>query len=69
MNYQNMKAELRRVSASYADVAELLGMSANNVSLKLNGRVPLTAEEAKAIRANFCPDATLDYLLQTDEAK
>lgn len=63
MSYQNMKAELKRVGASYEDVSALLGMSMNNFSLKINGRIPMTVEEAKAIQAKFCRDATLDYLL------
>ena len=67
MSYPNIKAELKRSGASYGDVAQVLHMSSNNVSLKVNGRVPLTAEEAKAIREAFCPEATLDYLLQTTD--
>ena len=63
MSYQNMKAELKRVGASYEDVSALLGMSMNIFSLKINGRIPMTVEEAKAIQATFCRDATLDYLL------
>lgn len=63
VSYQNMKAELKRVGASYEDVSALLGMSMNNFSLKINGRIPMTVEEAKAIQATFCRDATLDYLL------
>ena len=63
MSYQHMKAELKRVGASYEDVSALLGMSMNNFSLKINGRIPMTVEEAKAIQATFCRDATLDYLL------
>ena len=63
MSYQNMKAELKRVGASYEDVSTLLGMSMNNFSLKINERIPMTVEEAKAIQATFCRDATLDYLL------
>lgn len=63
MSYQNTKAELKRVGASYEDVSALLGMSMNNFSLKINGRIPMTVEEAKAIQTTFCRDATLDYLL------
>lgn len=66
MAYQNLKAELRRYSVSYAKVAELLGMSINNFSLKANERIPMTVEEAKKIRDAFCPDANLDYLLASD---
>lgn len=63
MSYQNMKAELKRVGASYEDVSAMLGMSMNNFSLKINGRIPMTVEEAKSIQTTFCRDATLDYLL------
>lgn len=66
MAYQNLKAELRRYSVSYSKVAELLGMSINNFSLKANERIPMTVEEAKKIRDAFCPDANLDYLLASD---
>lgn len=67
MSYLNIKAELKRNGASYGDVAKVLGMSTNNVSMKINGRVPLTVEEAKEIRESFCPEATLDYLLETPD--
>lgn len=66
MAYQNLKAELRRYGVSYTKVAELLGMSINNFSLKANERIPMTVEEAKKIRDAFCPDANLDYLLASD---
>lgn len=64
MTYQNMKAELKRVGATYDDVSKKLGMSMGNFSMKINGKVPMTVEEAKAIQKEFCKDATLDYLLE-----
>ena len=63
MAYQNLKAELKRYGVNYGDVADLLGMSINNFSLKANERIPMTVDEAKKIRDEFCPDANLDYLL------
>lgn len=63
MAYQNMKAELKRNGATYENAGTLLGMSMNNFNLKINGQVPFTVEEAKKIQRTFCPDATLDYLL------
>lgn len=66
MAYQNIKAELKRSGVSYSMVAELLGMSVNNVSLKINERIPMTADEVKQIRHAFFPDASLDYLLFSD---
>lgn len=64
MTYQNMKAELKRVGATYDDVSEKLGMSMGNFSMKINGKVPMTVEEAKTVQKEFCKDATLDYLLK-----
>lgn len=66
MAYQNIKAELKRVGVNYSTVAELLGMSMNNVSMKINERTPLTVNEIKKIRQTFFPDASLDYLLVSD---
>lgn len=66
MAYKNIKAELKRCGASYAMVSKLLEMSVNNVSLKMNERIPLTVNEAKKIRAAFFPDASLEYLLESD---
>ena len=66
MAYQNIKAELKRCGVSYTKVSELLDMSVNNVSLKMNERVPLTVSEAKKIRDAFFPDANLEYLLESD---
>lgn len=66
MPYQNIKAELKRCGVNYSKVSEMLGMSVNNVSLKMNERIPLTVTEAKKIRDAFFPDASLEYLLESD---
>ena len=66
MAYQNMKAEMKRYSITQSQVADLLGMSTNNVSLKINERIPMTVEEAKEIQQKFLPHANLDYLLASD---
>ena len=55
---------LSSVGATYDDVSEMLGMSMGNFSMKINGKVPMTVEEAKAVQKEFCKDATLDYLLK-----
>lgn len=62
MSYQNLKAEMKRYGVTQNEIAKFLSMSANNVSLKINGRVPFTIEEAWAVRNEFFPDATIDYL-------
>ena len=63
MSYQNLKAEMKRIGVTQGDIAEFLSMSTNNVSLKINGKVPFTVDEAWKIRERFFPDATLDYLM------
>ena len=64
--YQNMKAEMNRYSIQQSQVADPLGMSTNNVSLKINERIPMTVEKAKEIQQKFLPHANLDYLLASD---
>lgn len=68
MSYQNIKAEMRREGITQENIATFLGMSTNNLSLKLNGKVAFTVPEAVAIRDKFFPDATLDYLLANAHA-
>ena len=66
MAYQNMKAEMKRHRVTQGQVAEYLGMSENNFGLKINERVSMTVDEAKAIQKKFFPLANLDYLLESD---
>lgn len=63
MSYQNLKAEMKRYGITQGEVAHFLSMSTNNVSLKINGKVPFTVDEAVMIRDKFFPDTTLDYLM------
>lgn len=71
MPYQNLKAELRRVGATYNDAASLLGMTRENFGLKVNGKVPFTVPEITTVRDELMPEATLDYLMieSIDECK
>ena len=66
MAYQNIKAELKRFGVNYSMVADVLGMSVNNVSMKINERISMTVDEIKQIRQAFFPDASLEYLLVSD---
>lgn len=66
MALQNLKAEMRRKGITQAQVAKSLGMSENNFCLKCNERIPMTVDEAKAIRERFMPEFRLDYLLASD---
>lgn len=66
MSYQNMKAEFKREGVTQIQVADSMGMSSNNLSLKINEKVPMTVSEAKFIRDHWFPDCQLDYLLASD---
>lgn len=66
MGLDNLKAELKRRRITHAAVAEHLGMSLNNLGLKVNEKVRMTLDEAKAIRDEFFPGVPLDYLFQSD---
>lgn len=61
-----MKAELKRFGITQGDVADFLGMSANNFSLKINEKIPMTVDEARKINTHFLPTVKLDYLLASD---
>lgn len=61
-----MKAEMKRVGVTQCDVADSMGMSNNNLNLKINEKIPMTIDEAKFIRDTWLPDCTLDDLLQSD---
>lgn len=66
MSLNNMKAEFKRAGVTQCDVADSMGMSNNNLNLKINERIPMTIQEAKFIRDNWLPECTLDVLLQSD---
>ena len=62
----NLKAELTRSGVTQKSVAEVLGMSTNNLNSKINGKTPFTVPEMVTIRDTFVPDATIDYLVATE---
>ncbi len=66
MSLNNLKAELKRVGVTQCNVADSMGMSNNNLNLKINEKIPMTVDEAKFIRDTWLPDCTLDVLLQSD---
>ena len=66
MSLNNMKAELKRFGITQGEVADYLGMSTNNFSLKINEKIPMTVDEARRINDRFLPTVKLDYLLQSD---
>lgn len=66
MTLNNMKAEVRRRGITQRQIAESMDMSENNLSLKINERIPMTVDEAKFIQRNWLYGNSLDYLLESD---
>lgn len=62
--YNNLKTEFFRNGVTQTEVAQFLDMSPTNLGLKLRGKVTITVDELCAMRDEFCPDATLDYLAE-----
>lgn len=66
MAYQNLKAEMTKSRVTQQRVSEFLGMSANNLNLKINEKIPFTVSEMKRIKEEFFPELSLDYLAASD---
>ncbi len=70
--YPNIKAELARYDSNTAELASFMGMTRQNLSGKLNGKIILNANDMKKIREFFMVKFggyfTMDYLF-TDEPK
>ncbi len=62
--YPNCKAELARQDITLEKLAKVLGLALTTVSLKLNGRYPLTLREAKAIKNFLNVDIPLEILFE-----
>ena len=58
--FDNIRAEMRRHNKTNKDVGNLLGISANAVSFKLNGKSPFTLDEIRKLADEF--NCSLDYL-------
>ena len=58
--FDNIRAEMRRHNKTNKDVGNVLGISANAVSLKLNGKSPFTLDEIRKLADEF--NCSLDYL-------
>lgn len=62
--FDNIRAEMRRHNKTNNDIGKLLGISANAVSLKLNGKTPFTLDEIRKLADEF--NCSLDYLAIKD---
>lgn len=62
--FDNLRAEMRRHHKTNKDVGNILGISANAVSLKLNGKAPFNLNEINKLADEF--NCSLDYLAVKD---
>ena len=62
--YKNAKAEMVRRGLRLEDVAQLMDMNIATLSLKLNGKRPLTLNEAKQFKKVVETDLPLEVLFE-----
>ena len=60
--YNNLLAEMVRKDISREQIAETIERSYNQTRLKINGKHPLTLEEAVTIQETHFPDIDLKHL-------
>lgn len=64
--YPNLKAELARRDITLAKLAEELGITVPTLSLKLNGKYPLTWDEAVKIKRFIGVDIPIETLFSEE---
>ena len=62
--FNNLRAEIKRHGKTLSDIGQFLGISANAVSLKLNGKTEFTLKEICILAEKF--NCSLDYLAVKD---
>lgn len=65
--FPNLDAELARKKITRAMLAQKINKTPTTLSLKLNGKAPLTLSECIEIKNAIGTECTLDYLFETDE--
>lgn len=64
--YPNLKAEMVRRDVKLADLAKELGITVSTISLKLNGKYPLTWDEAIKIKRFIGVDIPIEVLFSEE---
>ena len=65
--FPNLDAELARKKITRATLAEKIHKTPTTLSLKLNGKAPITLSECIEIKEAVGSECTIDYLFATDE--
>lgn len=64
--FPNLDAEMARKKITQASLAEKIHRTPTTLSLKLNGKAPITLKECIEIKEAIESDCTLDYLFATE---
>lgn len=67
--FPNMDAEMARWKITRAMLAERIHKTPTMLSLKLNGKAPLTLAECIEINNEVNLECTMDYLFPTEEGR
>ena len=65
--FPNLDAEMARKKITRGMLAEKINKTATTLSLKLNGKAPLTLTECVEIKNAVSPESTVDYLFATED--
>ena len=65
--YRNAKAEMVRAGLTLKDLSENLGGTVSTWSLKLNGKYPITLDEAKRFKELVKTDLPIETLFEKFE--
>ena len=65
--FPNLDAEMARKEFTRGMLAEKINKTATTLSLKLNGKAPLTLAECVEIKNAVSPESTVDYLFATED--
>lgn len=67
MGYPNLEAELARNGITRGQIADLLKKDKSTISTWMNGgRAGFSVKDAMAVRREFFPNMTLDYLFSEE---
>ena len=65
--YRTAKSEMMKRGLTLSDVAPLMDISVGTLSLKLNGKYPITLNEAKQFKIIVKSDLPLEELFEVAE--
>lgn len=66
--YRNAKAEMVRAGLTLAKLSDRMGCTVSTLSLKLNGKFPITLDEARNFKRLVNSDLPLEVLFEKFEA-